>query len=322
MVVMIDRSYAWGLAFGGKRWHLTPRTKIPLKFRINSGPWFDTTALVVDETMVYLPMAQEITLVELFRHGRILQLYDGTIRNFDLTGTARLMVDLAACVATSLDDETAGTRSSSGAARPKASRAPAEVEASSGSGIVISESGYILTNDHVVDGCRELWVRRYGDIGRAAAVLHRDAANDLALVVAEGAIGAAAVAAFRTGVPVRAGESIAAYGFPLAGTLSSSGNIVSGNITAVTGVADDVRYFQISAPVQPGNSGGPLLDFSGSVVGIVNAKLNELAWARKTGDIPQNVNFAIKANVILSFLDAHRSPIGHPLPARSWTCLP
>ena len=119
---------------------------------------------------------------------------------------------------------------------------------------------------------------------------HRDTANDLALVVAEGNIGAAAVAAFRTGVPVRAGESIAAYGFPLAGTLSSSGNIVSGNITAVTGVADDVRYFQISAPVQAGNSGGPLLDFSGSVVGIVNAKLNELAWARRTGDIPQNVN--------------------------------
>src|SRR4029079_10829288 len=94
--------------------------------------------------------------------------------------------------------------------------------------------------------------------------------------------------------PVRAGEAIAVYGFPLAGVLSSTGNVVSGNVTALTGLGDDVRYFQISAPIQPGNSGGPLMDYSGLVVGIVNAKLNDLAFAKTTGDLPQNVNFAIK----------------------------
>jgi S1-C subfamily serine protease len=305
MVVMVDRNYTWGLAFGGKSWDLKLRSKIPLKFRIDQSPWFDAAAVVVAKDMVYLPMAQETTLLELFRHGRVLQLYDGGTFNFDLTGTARLMIDLAACVGLSLAAETGGARPSSAASHEEASSDAGETESSSGSGIVISEAGYILTNDHVIDGCRDVWVRRNGDIGRSASIVARDTTNDLALLLVDGQIPALEVATFRTGAPVRAGDSVAAYGFPLAGTLSSSGNVVSGNITAVTGVGDDVRYFQISAPIQPGNSGGPLLDFSGLVVGIVNAKLNELAWARSTGDLPQNVNFAIKENVILSFLEAH-----------------
>ena len=67
---------------------------------------------------------------------------------------------------------------------------------------------------------------------------------------------------------------------------------------------DDSRYLQISAPVQPGNSGGPLLDASGHLVGIVTAKLNAMRLARFTGDIPQNVNFALKAEVARTFLDS------------------
>jgi hypothetical protein len=107
---------------------------------------------------------------------------------------------------------------------------------------------------------------------------------------------------------MRAGESIAAYGFPLAGTLSASGNIVSGNVSSLAGLADDVRLLQISAPIQPGNSGGPLMDYTGAVVGIVNGKLNDLAAAEAIGSLPQNVNFSIKANVGMNFLDAHSIP--------------
>jgi S1-C subfamily serine protease len=94
------------------------------------------------------------------------------------------------------------------------------------------------------------------------------------------------------------------YGFPLAGLLASGGNATIGNITALAGLANDSRFLQISAPVQPGNSGGPLLDRSGNVVGVVVAKLNALDIASVTGDIPQNVNFAIKASVAVAFLDA------------------
>jgi hypothetical protein len=93
-------------------------------------------------------------------------------------------------------------------------------------------------------------------------------------------------------------------GYPLPGLLASTANLTVGNVSALAGLGDDSRYLQISAPVQPGNSGGPLLDASGHLIGIVTAKLDALRAVRVTGDIPQNVNFALKAAVVRTFLDS------------------
>jgi hypothetical protein len=117
------------------------------------------------------------------------------------------------------------------------------------------------------------------------------------------------VATFRAGPAVRPGEGVAIYGFPLVGALSLTGNIVSGNVTSLSGLSDDVRYLQISAPVQPGNSGGPLLDESGLVIGVVTSRINDAVVAQTTGAIPQNVNFAIKGSVASSFLEVHSIPL-------------
>ena len=76
-----------------------------------------------------------------------------------------------------------------------------------------------------------------------------------------------------------------------------------GNISSLTGIGNDSRLFQISAPVNPGNSGGPLLDDSGNIIGVVTSKLNALYVAKKIGDIPQGANFAIKSSIIRIFLD-------------------
>jgi serine protease Do len=95
------------------------------------------------------------------------------------------------------------------------------------------------------------------------------------------------------------------FGFPLAGLLATSGNFTNGIITASAGLGDDVRSFQVSAPIQPGNSGGALLDQSGNVVGVVDSKLNALRVANITKDLAQNVNFAIKASIAIDFLEAH-----------------
>jgi trypsin-like peptidase len=79
-----------------------------------------------------------------------------------------------------------------------------------------------------------------------------------------------------------------------------------GNVTALAGLWDDSRYIQISASIQPGNSGGPVLDESGRLVGVIEGKLDALKMVRATGDIPQNVNFAIRASTVANFLEINR----------------
>ena len=106
-----------------------------------------------------------------------------------------------------------------------------------------------------------------------------DVTNDLALITVN--TRPTTFASFRSGV--RLGEGVAAFGFPLAGLLATSGNFTLGNVTAVAGLGDDTRILQISAPVQPGNSGGPLLDYSGNVVGVVEGKLGSKCELRNQG---------------------------------------
>ena len=82
----------------------------------------------------------------------------------------------------------------------------------------------------------------------------------------------------------------------------------TGAVSALAGPGDDRRFIQITAPVQPGNSGGPVLDAAGNVVGVVVAKLDAVEIARSTGDIPQNVNFAVSAGIARAFLDVGGVP--------------
>jgi serine protease Do len=185
----------------------------------------------------------------------------------------------------------------------RTSTAPKKLESVGrfGTGFLVSKEGKALTNAHVVRGCREISVSKDGQ-RYAAKVLARDERNDLALLATD--LRTAQAVNWRLGV--RQGEEIAVYGFPLTGALASSGNVTTGIVSALAGFADDSRFLQISAPVQPGNSGGPLLDRNGTVVGIIVSKLTALRVASVTGDIPQNVNFAIKASVAAAFLDAQR----------------
>jgi S1-C subfamily serine protease len=143
---------------------------------------------------------------------------------------------------------------------------------SSGTGFFVSKNGLVLTNAHVVEDCQHTSVGR-GDKRLPARIVARDASNDLALLAAN--LRSAPQGAIRASV--RMGEDIVVYGYPLSSILASSGNITVGNISALSGIGDDSRYLQISAPVQPANSGGPVLDRQGNIVGIVVGKLNALA---------------------------------------------
>jgi S1-C subfamily serine protease len=172
---------------------------------------------------------------------------------------------------------------------------------SSGTGFFVSPQGHILTNAHVAGDCGDILVTLDNQASEPAALVAVDTINDLALLKVASL--PRNQVAFRSGA--RVGEAVAAFGFPLTGTLASSGNFTTGNITALSGMADDSRFLQISVPVQPGNSGGPLVDTSGHLIGVITAKLNALAAAEQTGDIPQNVNFALKADLAMNFLESH-----------------
>lgn len=171
---------------------------------------------------------------------------------------------------------------------------------STGTGFFVSQDGHLVSNAHVVKGCVRAQVRYGLSEFHEASIVARDSANDLAIIKTD--IRPQAVAAVRGGV--RVGENVAAYGYPLSGLLSSGGNFTVGNVSALSGMRDDTRFIQISAAVQPGNSGGPVLDQSGNVVGVVVSKLDVIKLAELTSDVAQNVNFAIKSNVLASFLDS------------------
>jgi serine protease Do len=84
--------------------------------------------------------------------------------------------------------------------------------------------------------------------------------------------------------------------------LSTSGNFTLGNVTSLAGMRDDTRVLQTSAPVQAGNSGGPLLDDKAAVIGVIEKKLDAILVASAIGDVPQNVNFAIQSPIVVNFL--------------------
>jgi S1-C subfamily serine protease len=187
---------------------------------------------------------------------------------------------------------------SAGEESPKRSQ---ETTKSSGTGFVVSSGGYIVTNQHVIEGCSKVTVSISGITGNAA-VLREDSINDLALLkLSESNV---EPLAFRSKNRLRAGEAVVVLGFPLSGLLSSEPQVTTGTITALAGIRDDTRFLQISAAVQPGSSGGPVFDSDGNVIGMVVSKLDAIKVAKATGDIPQNVNFAINAAVIKGFLDA------------------
>jgi serine protease Do len=183
--------------------------------------------------------------------------------------------------------------------------------ADSGSGFVVAP-GLLLTNAHVVQNCRRILARNAAGRTARARLRTADPGRDLALLQVPKEFGPPLV--FRNSPAVLRGESVVTYGFPLTGLLSSGPTLTTGSVSALTGLRDTPVHYTISAPVQPGNSGGPLLDAQGHVIGVVVAKLNAAQVARLTGgDIPQNVNFAIKGDEVLAFLRASgASPITAP----------
>jgi S1-C subfamily serine protease len=172
--------------------------------------------------------------------------------------------------------------------------------AASGTGFFITDDGFLVTNNHVVkNGAHIYLVTGAGRV--AASVVKTDAQHDLALLKAEGSFEPLPVVPSGT---VSLGATVATVGYPNVRLQGQSPKLAKGEIAALAGANDDPRYFQISVPLQPGNSGGALVDERGNVVGIVSAKLDANAALLTSGALPENVNYAVKSSYLLDFLDS------------------
>lgn len=179
-----------------------------------------------------------------------------------------------------------------------------------GSGILIDKEGYIMTNYHVIKDANEIAVYSpsFGDVDLKAKVIMKDKANDLAILkiiddtyrVPKKEIPYSIMSKVQD-----VGTDVFTLGYPLA--LSQMGKAVKfteGSISSKTGYNDDVSMYQISVPIQPGNSGGPLFDLEGNLVGIINAKV--------VGESIDNVSYAIKSSYAQSLIESSDENITTP----------
>jgi Trypsin-like peptidase domain len=178
----------------------------------------------------------------------------------------------------------------------------AKPQISYGTAFAVTEDGDLVTNEHVVSGCNSVDAR-LGSNEVPGVITVRDQNDDLALI----RLGKKSprFAVLRNHPEVRAGDAAITFGFPLPGTLAHDGNLTVGYVSALRGASDNSNYIQVTTPIQPGNSGGPLLDNSGNVIGVVAKRLNPERFP-SLNDTPQLVNFAVGLDVLRNFLNKNK----------------
>ena len=171
----------------------------------------------------------------------------------------------------------------------------------SGTGFFVSAEGHIVSNDHVVGICRKVASKIDGEI-EYFNIIKTDEVNDLGIIKGE-----YKNPTYLSIKPDGAeyGEDIVAFGYPLADALSTSVKLTRGIVSSLSGPGNNYSEIQIDAAIQPGNSGGPVLNMEGQVVGVASSGLNKLYMLEQSEYIPENVNFAVAAPTLSNFLKAN-----------------
>jgi len=171
-----------------------------------------------------------------------------------------------------------------------------------GTGFIVAAGGYLVTNYHVIEDKTDYAVRDYKGRFYRATVVARDSNRDLALLKVAGTFSPLRVISSDSATK---GQHVLAVGYPQISIQGNESKVTDGIISSFTGIQNDDKWFQISVPIQGGNSGGPLVTESGAVIGVVVATANTARYFKLTGNLPQNVNYAIKSNVLLDFLKSN-----------------
>jgi S1-C subfamily serine protease len=212
----------------------------------------------------------------------------------------------------------------SGQQQAQAKKEPSP-QSGTGSGFFVSKMGHVITNAHVVQNCKKVTIGDNANKQVPAELINTDRSNDLALLKLSTLEMASAesksliqklnivvVPLASKGLlrseDVRLGEKVLVAGYPFGELFSNTIKVTSGIVSATRGAGDDSGQFQLDAAVQPGNSGGPIYDSGGNIVGVVISQLDKLKMAQAIGSLPENVNFGIKASTVRQFLTSSGLP--------------
>ena len=174
---------------------------------------------------------------------------------------------------------------------------------STGTGFVLGNTKITITNHHVIENAKQIFA--IFNTGKKIELksIATDKANDIAILeLSETPNFSLQAINLGNSGDVRMGDKVYTIGYPIVGLLGQKPKFTEGMVNSISGIQDDPRFFQISAALQPGNSGGPLFNDAGEVIGIATASLNSILTVKTTGHIPQNVNYGIKSGYIKNIL--------------------
>jgi S1-C subfamily serine protease len=318
ITLMVGQNAAgnWLLGFSHPSWQFLKGETFPLDVTFDGQAQYRLFVTGVSPILITGILPNNAAIERFRRSNLMVATAKGHTFQFTLKSTGQLLPVIANCAAKMKSGvvDNAGDFSilppkppaalASAKAGPAPSSAPPKTPKLvdvSGTGFAVSSEGHILTNNHVISECvGDVRGNLTGEGAMKLRLVSTDESNDLALLQAPRSF--EQPAALR-GTPTRSGESVIAIGYPFHGLLTSDFTVTSGIVSSLSGILNDTRFLQISAPAQPGNSGGPLLDTSGNVVGVVTKGLDPLKIAAATGELPQNINFAIKTGAVRDFLD-------------------
>ena len=207
---------------------------------------------------------------------------------------------------TGLASEVAALKLGITSTAPVEGRSPDAEESSptlrSGTGFFVSNKA-VVTNQHVIDGCSQVKINS----DNSATVVAQDVANDLAILFSK----SSSQDFLRlSAANVSLGDDISVYGYPLQSVLSPTIHLTKGSVSSLAGLQGNSAFFQMTAPIQPGNSGGPVIDKNGLVVGVTTSTLSPTFAINRLGTIPQGVNFAVRTTMLTNLLEVYGIAVG------------
>ena len=179
---------------------------------------------------------------------------------------------------------------------------------SSGSGFAVTPDGFVITNYHVIKGCKEVKIHDKDEI-IPSAILVFDPINDIALL--KGNFRPRSFYPLSRSTPSLL-TNIYVAGHPFGQDISSSVKVTKGIVSSLTGLENNFSNLQIDAALQPGNSGGPIINDKGNVIGVAVAKLDLDKIVEEYGVVPENVNFGVKANVVINIMESENIKLPSP----------